>query len=161
MNTIKNNKINKLLNEKFVIPENRLKHCYGVAHVMYAVSKYYYKWDENKCQEMYILGLLHDAGYEFVKKGEPTANHAPVLAKILKRQSYPYYKEILNHVTLTTKYKSDELNLLHLADLCVDGDGNVVDFDNRLKELKTRHSSNELTGFNELVNYVNQIYEET
>ena len=62
------------------ISSDRLKHCLAVARLMYemAVEK---GWQESKCQEMFLLGYVHDIGYEF---SEEQLNHPIVGARLLK-----------------------------------------------------------------------------
>lgn len=130
-----NENITKMNNLK-TTPLNRLKHCYGVANFMYQISKTYYHWSEEKAREMYILGMLHDQGYEF----DNGLRHEQVIIDILGKD-YKYRNEILHHGEYTTEYQSQELDLLWLADMVVDGEGNLVGFEGRLKDLKNRHGN--------------------
>lgn len=144
----------------YKIPENRLKHCYGVGWVMYKVAKDYYKWNENKCREMFILGLLHDAGYEFVGHNDSSILHSKILSKLLNHNNYCYDKEIKYHDMFTKKYKSKELELLWLADMVVDGQGNIVGFEGRIKDIKKRHGKNSKVAKDseKLIRYLEKIF---
>jgi hypothetical protein len=116
-------------------PSSRYRHCYGVGKKMYWYSKIMLGWDEKKCREMFVLGNLHDIGYEF--NGD-SFQHNIVLSEILK-DKYPYWKEILYHPAFQTEYDSMEMKLLYYADLTVDGYGNWVTMEERMNDLIKRH----------------------
>ena len=117
------------------IPVSRLMHCYGVGRKMYRYAKMVLGWPEEKAREMFVLGLLHDAGYEF---DSDDYGHGDELAKTLERNSYKYASEIRNHNRLI-KDPSDELVLLWYADQVIDGSGNKVSYDQRLSDIGNRH----------------------
>lgn len=147
-------------NKKHNMPETRLKHCYGVARMMYDFAKKHYKWNETKCQEMYVLGLIHDAGYEFVSK-KTESQHASILSNVLKNDGYKYFREVKYHDTYTNKYQTEELYLLWLADMSVDGNGNKVSFEERLEDLENRHGkySSVVKESKELIKHIKEHYE--
>lgn len=119
-------------------PLNRYKHCYGVGKRMYAYAKYMWHWDEKRCCEMFVLGNLHDIGYEL----DPDAfDHDWILASILDG-SYKYVNEIRYHSAYQTDYDSIELRLLYFADMTVDGAGNWCNLKERLQDLEKRHGKN-------------------
>lgn len=119
-------------------PLNRYKHCYGVGKRMYAYAKYNLHWDERRCCEMFVLGNLHDIGYEL----DPDAfDHDWVLANILTG-SYKYSNEIRYHSKYQTGYDSPELRLLYFGDMTVDGAGNWCTLEERLNDLSKRHGIN-------------------
>lgn len=113
-----------------MIDENRIKHIMAVARVMKANAKKF-GLDE---EEMFTLGMLHDVGYEF-GDGE---NHHVIGAKILQKQGYKYFMEVLYHGMPTDKYSSKALDLLNFADLSVTRKGEVVGFVERLQDIKSR-----------------------
>lgn len=117
-------------------PESRYRHCYGVGKRMYEYAKNKLHWDERYCDEMFVLGNLHDIGYEI----DPDAfGHDIVLADILGGNGYKYSNEIRYHSKLQEKYMSEELKLLYFADATVDGFGRFCTLDERLEDLKRRH----------------------
>ena len=117
-------------------PESRYRHCYGVGKRMYEYAKNKLHWDERHCDEMFILGNLHDIGYEI----DPDAfGHDIILAAILKENGYKYSNEIRYHSKLQEKYMSEELKLLYFADATVDGSGRFCTLNERLEDLKRRH----------------------
>ena len=67
---------------KCMIDENRLKHIYAVAKLMEENAE---KHGLDK-QEMFMLGFLHDIGYEFGGSEE----HHVVGAAMLEKENYKY-----------------------------------------------------------------------
>ena len=121
--------------QKEKIPLNRLRHMYGVGREMYRYAKEVLNWPEEKAREMYILGLLHDAGYEFNKDD---CGHGYEAADILERCGYRYADEIRNHSYVIAR-PSNELKLLWYADQVIDGKGHKVTFGKRLDDIAKRH----------------------
>ena len=126
------------MNINIDFPENRYKHCFSVGKVMYEYSKNILKWPEKKAIEMFILGNMHDIGYEL----DPDPfKHEIIIADNIN-DSYKYYNEIKYHSELQNIYESEELDLLYFADMVVDGYGNICTFEERLLDLKNRHGEN-------------------
>lgn len=144
--------IAKIFNEKLEdkISISRLKHCYTVARVMYILSKKYYHWNEQKAREMFLLGMLHDQGYEFSDD-----THEKIITNILGKD-YKYINEILYHNNYTEEYASNELDLLWLADMIVDSKGDIVGFENRLKDILERHGEKEYNNSYQLIKYLEE-----
>ena len=46
-------------------PMTRYQHCYSVGKKMYWYAKEVWGWDEQRCRDMFVLGNIHDIGYEF------------------------------------------------------------------------------------------------
>ena len=113
-----------------MIDENRIKHIMAVARVMKENAKSF-GLDE---EEMFTLGLLHDIGYEF---GDGEMHHI-LGAEVLKKQNYKYFKEVLYHGKPTKEYSSPALDLLNYADLSVTRKGEVVSFEERLEDIRSR-----------------------
>ncbi len=118
------------------IDENRIKHIKAVARVMKEKAKDV-GLDE---KEMFTLGLLHDIGYEFAE----SETHHTVGAEILKSQNYKYFREVLHHGKPDCGYSSSALDLLNFADMSVDKAGNVVGFEKRLEDIKSRRGENSI-----------------
>lgn len=116
-------------------PLSRYRHCYSVGKKMYYYAKNVLKWREELCNEMFVLGNLHDIGYEL----NPDAfKHDEVLADTL-RNKYKYSDEIRYHSKLQYDYDSAAMRLLYFADMTVDGMGNWCTFEERLLDLETRY----------------------
>lgn len=117
------------------ISKNREKHIFEVARLMYKQAKAI-GWDEEKCREMFTLGLVHDLGYEFCEKQE---EHPAVGGTLLRFQGYKYWREVKYHGMLTSDYSSPELDLLNKSDICVDSLGNIVTAEERLNDIGKRY----------------------
>lgn len=113
-----------------MIDNDRLKHILGVARVM---SENAERLGLNK-QEMFMLGMLHDIGYEFGEISE----HNKIGGEILKRQNYKYYNEVFYHGILNPPYSSLELDLLNYADLHITKYGDYVTIEQRLEDIGSR-----------------------
>jgi len=88
-----------------MIIENKQKHIIAVARLMKEKAKLLGLNEE----DMFVLGYLHDIGYEF-----DDINHHNLGGKILQKQGYKYYKEVLNHGLPKCDYSSIELDLFEL-----------------------------------------------
>ena len=117
-----------------MLSEDRLKHIKSVAEFMFKKANEI-GYNEEKCEEMAVLGFLHDIGYMFTNPKE----HAKAGGDILHRTEYIYWKEVYYHGDPFCEYASPELNLLNMADMSVDGKGNVVGFKKRLNDIEKRH----------------------
>ena len=117
------------------ISNERLKHSLEVARLMKetAADK---GWSKQKCEEMFILGYLHDVGYEF---SEQQCDHASIGGEMLRNQGYKYWKEVSCHGKLDVDYSSEELDMLNMADMRIDSKGNDVGVDMRLEDIATRY----------------------
>lgn len=120
-----------------MIDENRMKHSIAVARKMIEIGKEY-KLNNDELQDLFVLGLNHDIGYEF---GE-NSNHAIIGGDILKRNNYKYWHEVLYHGQVDNEYKSIFLEILNNADMQIDKYGNDVGYDKRLEDIKTRYGEN-------------------
>lgn len=114
---------------------NRLKHCHAVGTLMRSYAKTKLQWDDDKCEEMFVLGCLHDIGYGL---NNIKVDHSEALADIL--DGYKYADEIRHHSFLSD-YHSDELDLLYYADASVDYKGDYCTFDERLDDIGSRHGT--------------------
>lgn len=114
---------------------DRLKHSYGVAKKMVEIGTSL-NLNETELQSLFILGLNHDIGYEFVPSG---INHNKIGGTILKEQGYKYWKEVYYHGELTDEYESLYLNILNQADMQIDKYGNDVGYESRLIDIKSRY----------------------
>lgn len=119
------------------LPAGRLKHCKKVGELMFRLAQKK-GWSAEKCEEMYQLGYMHDIGYAICTK---SSDHAKVGAEMLKVQGFKYWKEVLYHGVPTTEYSSKELDLLNMADLSVDAQGNAVGVIDRLKDIASRYGN--------------------
>ena len=118
-----------------MITQNRLQHILGVARKCkeYAIK---FKPDDNKfAEDMFLLGIMHDLGYEFI---ESNASHAAIGGEILKRNNYRYWQEVSLHGDETVENMSDELFILNCADMSTGPSGEDFTFEQRLEEIASR-----------------------
>ena len=145
------------LNEKIV------KHSVGVAEFMadWAEKHTKFQFDPN---EMYVLGLLHDIGKLY--PGEMDANgrtsykgHAKKGGKLLADMGFYDWREIAHHGHPEENFWSVKLLLLNMADLSVNGKGEIVPIPKRLESIKFRYGENSdeykraMINFKDLINY--------
>ena len=89
-------------------------------------------------QELFVLGLNHDIGYEFGNN----SNHNIIGGKLLKENNYKYQQEVYYHGQIECEYKSLYLDILNKADMQIDKYGNDVGYDKRLEDIKMRYGEN-------------------
>lgn len=103
-----------------MITENRWLHILGVARQTKRLAEKMRPNDVLFAEDMFLLGMLHDFGYEFTENGK---GHAAADAEILKRQGYKNWKIIAEHGNPEIKEMSDALFILNCADMTVSAEG--------------------------------------
>jgi hypothetical protein len=124
-----------------MITENRWKHIFGVAKKAKEYALKLKPSDNKFAEDMFVLGMLHDMGYEFM---ESNASHAAVGGEILKRNNYKYWQEVALHGDETVDNMSDELFILNCADMSTGPSGENFTFDERLQEIAVRFGKDAL-----------------
>ena len=117
---------------------DRLKHSISVARKMIEIGKTY-NLNDIELQELFILGVNHDIGYEFSDKG---LNHNVIGGNILKESGYKFWQEVYNHGNPDVNYSSLYLKILNMADMQIDKYGNDVGYEKRLEDIKSRYAEN-------------------
>ena len=112
---------------------DRLKHSYAVANKMIELGQEK-NLSTEQLDELFLLGYLHDIGYQYDKD-----NHAVAGAKVLKENNYKYWQEVYYHGNPDSEYQSLYLDILNTADMMIDKYGNDVGFDKRLEDIKGRY----------------------
>ncbi len=148
------------------ISDNRLHHILGVARKAYQIAKDR-GHDEIFARKMFMIGWLHDVGYEFSEKQENHPFESGEMIKLLfdapqrqihistgwdmeSRYDYhtsPSYKAIAEHGKYPSE-KTEEYIILNQADMLIDSDGMEVNVMTRLDGIKNRygeHSDQYLT----------------
>jgi len=125
-----------------LIDEKRMKHMHAVAEYMYEHAD---KYNLNR-DEMYLLGLLHDIGYLYLR-----AEHEKCGAAILNNCGYNKFDIVESHGMTPTEYKAryncsdteipKELVLLWEANMSIDAEGNNVGLFNRLGDVCSRYGA--------------------
>lgn len=116
---------------------DRLKHSYAVAKKMMEIGKEK-QLNNQEIEELFVLGLNHDIGYEFTING---INHNKIGGEILKNSGYKYWKEVYYHGQLTEEYDSLYLTILNQADMQIDKFGNDAGYEKRLEDIKKRYGN--------------------
>jgi hypothetical protein len=122
---------------------DRLKHSYAVANKMVELGKEKNLLDE-QLQELFLLGYLHDIGYQF----GTNKNHNMIGGNLLRNSNYKYWKEVYYHGIPNSEYKSLYLDILNTADMMIDKCGNDVGFDKRLEDIKKRYGKDSIQYIN-------------
>lgn len=123
-----------------MINEDRLKHSLAVARKMVEIGKIY-NMNEKELQELFVLGVNHDIGYEF---GD-NSNHNEIGGNILKENGYKYWKEIYYHGKININFNSQYLDILNIADMQINKYGEDVSFTERLEDIKKRYGEDSIT----------------
>ena len=130
---------------------DRLKHSYSVACKMVELGKKR-KLSEESLKELFILGYIHDIGYQFGNN----KNHNIIGGKLLKDNGYKYWKEVYYHGVPNPEYESLYLYILNIADMMIDKYGNDVGFDIRLEGIKNRYGEDSIQ-YKKCVKIVNEL----
>ena len=118
-----------------MISESRWQHILGVARKSKEFALKFKPENSKFAEDMFLLGMLHDMGYEFM---DSNASHAYVGGEILKRNNYQFWSEVSLHGDETVKNMSDELFILNCADMSTGPNGEDFTFDERLEEIASR-----------------------
>ena len=115
---------------------DRMKHSLAVARKMKELTlscPVKYPVDP---EEAFVLGFLHDIGYEF---SEEQRNHASTGGIILKAQNYKYWKEVFYHGIPQEEYNSPMLRLLNYADMITGPSGEYMTIQERIDDIADRY----------------------
>ena len=118
-----------------MITQSRWQHILGVARKAKILADKLKPNDTQYAEDMFLLGIMHDLGYEFI---ESNASHAATGGEILKRNNYRYWQEVSLHGDETVENMSDELFILNCADMSTGPNGEDFTFDERLNEIAAR-----------------------
>ena len=118
-----------------MITQNRWQHILGVARKAKILANKLKPNNVQYAEDMFLLGIMHDLGYEFI---ESNTSHAAIGGEILKRNNYRYWQEVSLHGDETVENMSDELFILNCADMSTGPNGEDFTFDERLKEIAAR-----------------------
>lgn len=118
-----------------MISESRWQHILGVARKAKILADKLKPNNVQYAEDMFLLGIMHDLGYEFM---ESNASHAAIGGEILKRSGYQYWQEVTQHGDETVDDMTDELFILNCADMSTGPNGENFTFDERLEEIASR-----------------------
>lgn len=120
------------------ISDERLTHMRSVGRRAQLIAEEIGVRDQESLQDIFLLGYLHDVGYEFV---DDQADHARVGGEILRRNGYPYWQEVYHHGDPDADYSSQLLDILNAADMTTSPNGEYVTLDRRLEDIADRYGS--------------------
>ena len=123
---------------------DRIKHSLAVARKMVEIGKNN-NLKEEQLEELFVLGLNHDIGYEFTSE---ITEHNTVGGNILKKNNYKYWQEVYYHGNPYSTYKSLYLDILNQADMQIDKYGNNVGYEKRLEDIANRYGKNSIQYIN-------------
>lgn len=118
-----------------MITENRLKHMLGVACRCREIAQER-EMNETEQDKMFLLGFLHDVGYE---RAESNEEHAGAGARMLASVKFPYSQEVRLHGKAVMDFqRTDALDILNQADLETMPDGARCTVKQRLDDIADR-----------------------
>lgn len=121
------------------ITDNRLRHNLGVARECYNLALHKYNFSEEKARGMFVMGFLHDIGYEFADNRK---NHPSVSYEIILQLDKDMLLAIKNHGNSTLDEFSIFDKVLNNADLTVNSKGDNCSVEDRLNDIKIRYGDN-------------------
>lgn len=126
------------IDRPITITNDRLQHMLGVARACHEYSESLFGWDAEKCEEMFLMGLVHDFAYEFVSDQR---EHEHRGGEVLRRVGggVVYADEIFLHGEPDVDDWSDELFILNYADLTTSSSGERCSFAQRLGSVVDRY----------------------
>lgn len=122
-----------------MIKEGRAKHILGVARKCYEIAKTEFpERGEDFAEKMFLIGYLHDVGYEF----DDTEPHRIVGERMLKSIGADDETVWLVRHHGEPQYElTDESYILNKADLSVDTSGSPVTIEERVADKARRKGS--------------------
>ena len=118
-----------------MITQNRWQHILGMARKAKILADKLKPNNVQYAEDMFLLGIMHDLGYEFI---ESNTSHAAIGGEILKRNNYRYWQEVSMHGDEKVDNMSDELFILNCADMSTGPSGEDFTFEQRLEEIASR-----------------------
>ena len=87
---------------------------------------------------MFILGFIHDVGYEY---SSDQSEHEELGGTLLKLMGFRYAQEVYHHGNPDVAKMTPELLVLNIADMSVNRSGQRVTFDQRLNDIEARYGA--------------------
>ncbi len=119
-----------------MISFDRMTHQLSVARDLVEQAQSRGTYSEQELQNLFVLGYLHDIGYEFATDPD---DHAAIGGEVLKRLGFTYWAEVANHGNPESSYSSAELDLLNSADMHTSSTGERVTYAERLQDIADRY----------------------
>lgn len=152
------------INEQFkehpdVLTKERILHCKGVADFMYCYAKIH-KWEKFTWKRLYVLGILHDMGY---LENHIGINHSDKGVEILKEMSInEHWLYLIKNHGKYIEVPTKELELLWLADMCIDRNGRFEGYEHRYASILSRYDENDprLDDVHKIIQYLRKHFPE-
>ena len=122
------------------ISNDRMHHILSVARQCYQIAKNKYHLEEADCRKAFMIGFLHDVGYEF---SEYNFEHPEKGRELILETLGVDLPEVQQHGDPDAE-QTIFLSILNEADLTVDSKGNVVSVEERLQDIVSRYSEDAL-----------------
>lgn len=122
-----------------MISQNKINHMLGVARRCQEIAEKQ-GFDDEMQNACFVMGLLHDIGYEHCSKKNMTDH--PEESRIMICDFLNHKDSVLDAIgDHGTKYEnlSTMDMILNLADLTIDYSGKTVTIDKRLEDIKQTH----------------------
>lgn len=123
-----------------LISEMRMAHSVAVGRVVVELARQWGGYSEEQMEELFVMGYLHDVGYEFAAEAQ---GHAAAGGEVLRRAGFAYWREIAYHGVPACEYASRELDLLNAADMHTSPCGEYVSFEQRLADIAERYGEDD------------------
>lgn len=114
----------------------RFKHMREVGTVCAELAERLFGWDESKCRQMFLLGYLHDIGYQY---SADQLEHEAIGGAILADAGFQFADAVRDHGNPDVFPMSPELLILNIADMSVNRYGERVSFEDRLADISSRY----------------------
>lgn len=151
------------MNKNIGITDNRLNHIISVARKCYYLAKHKYGMSEIDARKAFLMGFLHDIGYEFATEAPV---HPSVAADILNSFNAEEWNELI--LAVSTHGKPQDFSgtvyqaILNEADLTVNHKGENVTMNERCDDIKSRYGAQSHQYLNaiKMANYIENYSEE-
>lgn len=128
-----------------MITEDRIKHMLAVARKCEKLAKEKFNMSGEKQKVAFVIGLLHDIGYEYTD----AANHEVVGAVILEMAGFGHYSDIIRyHGFADTELRSTYLDVLNIADLTTSNKGEDCTVEDRIRYIESVYGDNSFNAIN-------------
>lgn len=126
------------MSKKYIsISNDRLSHMLSVARKCYEIAKKE-GFEEDFCRKMWLIGWLHDIGYEFTTEKE---KHPDISVELIQNLYVNINDVDINAIKYhgrNPKKITDEWRILNTADMLIDSKGNDVGVMARLEDIECR-----------------------
>ena len=125
-----------------MISENKLHHTIQVARVCYRLAKEA-GMQETKARAAFVMGFLHDIGYEYLDAGDDVTKHAEISAALIDAmaENFPEIRDAVATHGTCTAFTSEFSRILNTADMSVMHDGTECSVEERVAGIKAFHGT--------------------